>query len=358
MNKPTLLSRIQGCLLGVRIGDAMGVPWEMYARDQIMEETGGKGVTGFQNSKNRRFEEMRDLALGEISDDTIFTDVVVRSLIRCKGFDLGDSAREHLAAFEGPIFGMGRATRSGLQSLKEGRDPLTPAPDMKPGKGSGNGVIMKVSGLALFHAVTHGPFSDGFKREPLFMQVMQLGRMTHPDPRASLAAYAVARIIATVLHDPVPSPGVSPSKYDWHVDGLLGDLAQEITHIEDGLMYGVSQFSDDPLSWRLGRLSVDGDALVYDREALRKEIGTACFALESGPFAIGTFLLNPTNFKSGVLEAINAGGDTDSNASIVGALIGANCGAEAIPQDWIRFNPKFQEAFGLGEALCKAALTT
>ena len=91
---------------------------------------------------------------------------------------------------------------------------------------------------------------------------------------------------------------------------------------------------------------------------MRNKTGTGCFALESGPFAIGTFLQNPMNFRHEVLTAINAGGDTDSNASIVGALIGANAGLGVIPNEWVGFNPKFVQAFRFGELLYEAALPT
>ena len=53
----------------------------------------------------------------------------------------------------------------------------------------------------------------------------------------------------------------------------------------------------------------------------------------------------------GILEAVNAGGDTDTIAAMVGAMIGCNVGLEGIPEEWLRFRPEFQKALMLGEQL-------
>ena len=96
--------------------------------------------------------------------------------------------------------------------------------------------------------------------------------------------------------------------------------------------------------------------LLDDPIALREKIGTNCFAMESVPFAIATFLRHPTDFRAGVLEAVNAGGDMDTTASMVGAMIGANCGLSAIPDEWKNFRPEFAQPLELGERLYKTAL--
>jgi len=60
-------------------------------------------------------------------------------------------------------------------------------------------------------------------------------------------------------------------------------------------------------------------------------------------------------------EAISAGGDTDSMASMVGALVGANCGLkndkleDIIPSEWIDFCPEFGETLKFGKEFFIAA---
>ena len=40
-------------------------------------------------------------------------------------------------------------------------------------------------------------------------------------------------------------------------------------------------------------------------------------------------------FHEGLLEIVALGGDTDTNASVAGALLGALHGADALPSDWL-----------------------
>ena len=62
------------------------------------------------------------------------------------------------------------------------------------------------------------------------------------------------------------------------------------------------------------------------------------------------------DFREGVLEAINAGGDTDTHGAIVGSLIGAHLGLEGIPEQWRNFRKEYKESLSLGEALYHKAL--
>ena len=45
-------------------------------------------------------------------------------------------------------------------------------------------------------------------------------------------------------------------------------------------------------------------------------------------------LLNPS-LQVALIQTVSAGGDTDSNGAITGALLGAACGREAIPPRWL-----------------------
>src|SRR5262249_44626135 len=45
-------------------------------------------------------------------------------------------------------------------------------------------------------------------------------------------------------------------------------------------------------------------------------------------------LLHAASFEDGVVATVRAGGDTDTNAAICGALLGAVYGVQAIPRQW------------------------
>lgn len=46
-------------------------------------------------------------------------------------------------------------------------------------------------------------------------------------------------------------------------------------------------------------------------------------------------LLHSSSFEEGVIDTVRSGGDTDTNAAIAGALLGAVHGRDAVPKQWL-----------------------
>lgn len=355
-----MLSKIQGCLMGVMIGDAMGVPVEMMTPEAIVAATDGKGIVNFIAPIQRKIKGTQSLPPGSTSDDWQLTETITNSLIRRKEFDITDIALSHLSAYETSTFGWGSTTRDGLEEIKkyfdskgaEGRSPLV-ASEPRPNRGLGNGIAMKIAPVGLLEAIQH-PHSKSEKPIRLFDRtiafdfiyladhVASIGRLTHSDARAWSAAYAVALIIGETLLLRSITDGIElPGNKKW----LLERIVKKVARFET--KYRVEH---DGFAERLRQL--ENNELLYGPiETLRKTIGTNCNSLESVCFAIAIFLRNPKNFRNGILEAVNSGGDTDSTAGIAGALIGNVVGIEGIPREWAVFNPAFQKAIVLGEQL-------
>lgn len=351
-----LLDHVLSCLFGVRIGDGMGAPWEAMQHKKIIAETKGYGVRDFSEPAKRRVHDTKHLELGQSTDDYALTAAVACSLIRQGKFDIYDIAREHLKTFEECDFGWGRTTRQAMAEIKAffngqgGRSPAKPA-EAKDGApvGCGNGVAIKIAPLAIWHAVRYGEF----RPEPLLRQTMQLGLMTHADPRASYVAYVLAALIAQLLTNPCAA--------------AIHDLRQFC--IDEALR---AEYCYGHLGEHLsgGELSVSKRLYQVFRESyLSEQIkllgsfgGKGFHALESVPFAIVVFLRNYTyfeidqsKFKDAMDEAITSGGDTDSVASMAGALLGAAGGLGIIPEKWREFRPEYKETLELGEKLFFAA---
>ena len=201
---------------------------------------------------------------------------------------------------------------------------------------------MKVAPLGFFA-------SAGMSQGGFMEAIAELGFLTHSDARASHAAFAVAQVIAMVMTRPL-TYSLSHVKY---VE--FASLTRElILHCE--LMEAVYPHPDLLTTSVVDRLSiveVHSDELFRDPSWARTTLGTDCFCLQSVPFAIATFLRHPTDFRAGILEAASAGGDTDSTASMVGAMIGANVGLEGIPPEWQNFSPRFSEVLKLGGELAE-----
>ena len=90
-----------------------------------------------------------------------------------------------------------------------------------------------------------------------------------------------------------------------------------------------------------------------DVEELRPDeglIGHTLLALQIGlwPLASGTAI------EEGLIRIVNAGGDTDTNGAIAGAVLGAREGSTAIPERWLERIPRREEIAGLADRLTAA----
>ena len=333
-NPNETLGFVQGCLMGVAIGDALGMPVETMKHEDIMQLNNNHGVIGFMSSVQKRVWDTAELKAGDTTDDWQLTRAVANSLIRTKGVvDISDCANEHIHELNNSAFGWGKGSQSAIEAIRDGkRDPVKePLSTAALGKGCGNGVIMKISPLAIAHALTG-------EEKNLWSECKLLGSLTHPDIRASISAYAVAYLMQYIISNAQNHIRESGSQ------SVLNMVIKAVIDIEK--LEG-QQTEPDSVSTRLKKLASAMDSA----DTLRKTAGCGFTALDSVAFSIGTFLRHPCDFRTGVLEAVNAGGDSDTHASIVGALIGLNCGLSAIPKEWRDFSPLFQEAIEIGTKL-------
>ena len=59
------------------------------------------------------------------------------------------------------------------------------------------------------------------------------------------------------------------------------------------------------------------------------------FVVETVAFALAAWRRHPRDYRAAVMEAVRAGGDTDTVAAIVGGIVGAAVGKEGIPAEWL-----------------------
>lgn len=321
-----LENRIRGCLVGVAIGDALGMPWETCTRDEILAMTGGNGVVDLQDlPADRKINDPRGIALGNTTDDWQLTKAVATSLIRSRGFHVFDQAAAHIEAYETSTKGWGGSTRQAIAEFKlwfdsrgrEGRRPDVPA---NPGalRGKGNGILMKLAPVvcvaALERAKSNAPDRSD---DALRATITKLVQMTHTED----ISVDVGRVFLALLEGRMETP-------NWSSIGPL--LRQsEVRKSLENLFEGKSPAIDE----------------------VRVRCGTSFLATESAAYGLSLLMLHGHDFRSAVLAAINGGGDTDTNASIVGALVGAHLGFEAIPKAWIASIPDASQALDVADRL-------
>ncbi len=156
-------------------------------------------------------------------------------------------------------------------------------------------------------AVIGAFFADDLDRRRAFVAAST--KMTHTDPRAEIAALAVAEATALIVrgrHEEILSmlPCVGDNK-EWRA--LCQKLAD--AHSE--------------------RLSV-----VDFANTLGLARGVTGYAFHTVPVAIYAVLRHPDCFRTALIDALNCGGDTDTVGAIVGGMMGARVGSTGIPAEW------------------------
>ena len=67
--------------------------------------------------------------------------------------------------------------------------------------------------------------------------------------------------------------------------------------------------------------------------------------------AVYTFIRHADDPTTAILEAANTPGDSDSLATLVGAMVGARGGVEALPEQWVRDVERSSELSALADRI-------
>jgi ADP-ribosylglycohydrolase len=279
---PDVVDRFAGVLLGTAVGDALGLPMEGMRADAVA----------------RHFPLVEGYSLfgstGFVSDDTEQTALLAQSLARHPG----DRAR-CVSAFRFALlgwflrlpWGIGLGTLRACLRIALGRRTSGVA-------SAGNGAAMRAAVVGAFFfdsPSTRAEWSD------------DLARVTHTDERAVEGARFVAELAAQCVR-----PGL---------DGTPGDL---VAAARETVRHPALREVLD----RAQRLAVQG----VPAASAARELGATGFIVHTIGITTYCFLRFGDAPESAIVEAIRAGGDTDSHAAIVGAWVGARHGPAGLPQ--------------------------
>lgn len=283
-SQPNDRQRLIGGLLGVIVGDAIGVPWEFQPANTAPRPTPAAGFESFQQPP------------GTWSDDGSMTLALLESLLEV-GWDLDDQGRRFLAWFDdaqytatGVCFDSGIATTAALDRIRAGTKAAEAGSD---GEGSqSNGGLMRILPVALMGR----DLSDA----ELVARAEEATAVTHAHPRVVVASAIYVLVARALLRGEAPRPAI-----DWAV-ATLGDL------------YASTPERRELIASCLVHKSGLGQAYVAD------SLLSALTALEQG-----------SSLRDVVELAISYGHDTDTTAAIAGGLAGIQYGAAAVPEEWM-----------------------
>ncbi|HEY1377286.1 MAG TPA: ADP-ribosylglycohydrolase family protein [Gemmataceae bacterium] len=284
---------VVGCLLGMAIGDALGLPAEGMSRRRQRRL--------FPNIDRYHFL----LGRGMASDDTEHACLTAQALITSAGdaerftHDLGRRLRWW---FLGLPAGIGRATARACVKLWLG------VPPHRSGVFSaGNGPAMRGPILGVCYG--HDP-------DRLRQLVRASTRMTHTDPKAEAGALTVAIAAHTAATlAPADAAATFFAAVGSHLPRDAADLLARLDRVRESVTAG--QPTDEY-----------ADAVGLGR-------GVSGYMYHTVPAAVHAWLSHPADLRSAVLAAIRCGGDTDTVGAIVGGIAGAGVGRAGIPAEWL-----------------------
>ena len=304
-------------MLGGAVGDALGAAVEFLSLAEIRAQFGPTGIQQFSAAYGR---------LGAVTDDTQMSMFTAEGLIRAgnrfatRGLchaptivwhaylrwlrtQTKQQALDAPQPYDGWFLALpdlwhrrapGATCMSALQSEKMGsvEQPLN--------NSKGCGGIMRMAPVGL---VVGGP-------ERVFDFGCQMAASTHGHPSGFLSAGYLATVIAHLTAGQELSAAIENS---------LPYLTDRAGHEE--VLAAIRQAT---------RLAQDHPATPEVIESL----GQGWVAEEALSISLYCALTAP-DFRSGVIAAVNHGGDSDSTGAITGNILGTLCGVDAVPGDWL-----------------------
>jgi ADP-ribosylglycohydrolase len=299
------VDRIEGMLLGLAIGDALGNTTE--------------GL--IPADRRRRFGEIRDYLpnpyaagarVGLPSDDTQLAFWTLEHVLR-HGAVIPEGLAEIFASRR--IFGIGRTVRAFLAAYR------TDGPWWEAAQPSaGNGALMRIAPVVVPHVQAPSP--------ELWADAILGGAVTHNDPSSIAACVAFVGLLWELLGTSTPP---SPT---WWLDTYCA-RARPL----EGEPSLVSRRSD--LEYR-GPIWRFVDTAVRQAVAAGCSVERACegwysgaFLLETVPSALHILATHADNPEAAIVRAVNDTHDNDTIAAVVGAAVGALHGRGGLPARWL-----------------------
>ncbi len=296
--------KVKDGIIGLTIGDALGVPVEFSTREKLMENP----VTGMREGG------FHGQPKGTWSDDTAMTLATMQSIINRKAIDYEDIMNEfRLFAFKNKywqdkLFDGGVTTMDAIYKFYAG----VPAVECggKDERSNGNGSLMRILPLAYIPDVT-------------YEQIENVSGLTHAHMRSKIACVLYIEIARSMLSDDL-------------------EIAEHIRIACDKIK---EHYADSP-------------ELVNFKRIFENDLDE----VSAKGYVITTFesvvhcLLTTDSFRDAVLKAVNLGRDTDTVGAICGGLAGIYYGLDEIPEQWIGEVRQIDKIFRLCEKYEKVCL--
>ena len=292
-------------ILGVAVGDAVGVPYEFKSQEEIALAPAADMIG----------HGTYDLPKGYWSDDTSMTLAAIDAMSKWQGREDYDAVMKCFCDWyyeskytpADELFDCGNTCGSAIRNYRyhgKSTDECGIADEWS----NGNGGLMRIL-PALFYV--HAKYGENWiENAEAVRTVEKLTALTHANKRC---------LIASVMYLSV-------------AEEILKGKDKE-TAVADGLRAAKELYAKDPDAL---------DALRYfDRVCAEGFADTPIEDIRSGGYVIESIeasiwcFLNTGSYRECILKAVNLGHDTDTTAAIAGGLAGLYYGLEGIPKEWV-----------------------
>jgi ADP-ribosyl-[dinitrogen reductase] hydrolase len=303
-------------LMGLCVGDALGVPVEFTSRAERVKSP-VTTMLGYGTWNQPP---------GTWSDDSSLSFCLAECL--CRGYSLDAIANSFWRWYKeaywtprGDVFDIGQTTHTAIMRLKQGVVPHEAGGKVE--NSNGNGSLMRILPMAYCHrSLTLGE---------LLARVHDVSAITHAHARSQMACGIYISIAVALLEGADPQTAYLQALQDIQTIYSVREFLLEKPHF--------------------GRIFTGEIAKLPVEE------------INSGGYVIDTLesslwcLLNSSSYSEAVLKAVNLGGDTDTTAAVTGGLAGIYYGVENIPQKWMNQIARRQDIIYLAERFARAVYT-
>ncbi|PID89396.1 MAG: hypothetical protein CSB01_02195 [Bacteroidia bacterium] len=311
-----LLYTIKSALLGVAIGDALGVPFEFIPKEIMLKDKATKMVGGGSHG----------MPIGTFSDDSSLTFCLAEALTH--GFNLDKIGENFIRWYMfgfwtayGEVFDIGETVRRSIHRLNNGCSPeLAGGADELD---NGNGALMRI--LPLLFYIKEKSI------EERFLITQKVASITHRHIRSTIACFYYLEFAKQILE------GKRLLEIYHNLQTLISSFL-----IEKGIDIKEIAVYNHLLKGKIYKLP-------------ESEITAECYVVETLEASIWS-LLTTNNYKEATLQAVNLGDDTDTTAAVTGGLAGLYYGFEGIPNDWVAQIVKRKDIENLAERLTNKLL--
>jgi ADP-ribosyl-[dinitrogen reductase] hydrolase len=239
-----------------------------------------------------------DTMAGQPTDDSELALMLARSIVQAGKYDPEAAARAYSFWYNSKPFDIGQATAQALSAITrvdiQAGGASAKARKAASMESQANGSLMRLSPLGIWgHALPADKLAQLARTD---------SSITHPNTNTRDAAAVLAVAIAHAISTGAPADAVYKHAVTWMN-----------THV-----------------WEQAVRKAVTDAARSAPTEFKKKEGWFAIALQNAFYQ----LLNAASMEEGVVATVMQGGDTDTNAAIAGALLGAVYGRDAVPAQW------------------------